>query len=156
MWTKGRNYKKKEDRLTEQATQSSLAGKTDAVNNSKGIHNPKEKDGISKVNSPQSSGIMSGCNDQSTTKNLFPRADLNISTHSSDTLYQEDDDNALMRLEETGSSSSYTTEDEETNAVTGLDSPVTKVWDGRSNRNLAVSHIRHPLESSGRPYGKKD
>lgn len=157
MWTKGRNYKKKEDRLTEQATQSSLAGKTDAVNNSKGIHNPKEKDGISKVNSPQSSGIMSGCNDQSTTKNLFPRADLNISTHSSDTLYQEDDDNALMRLEEveTGSSSSYTTEDEETNAVTGLDSPVTKVWDGRSNRNLAVSHIRHPLESSEGHMGKK-
>lgn len=157
MWTKGRNYKKKEDRLAEQLQQSTCAGKTDAVNSSKGTHSTKEKDGMSKVNSPRSCGIVSGCNDQSKTKNLPHHADLNIPAHSSDTLYEEDDAHSLMRLEEieTESSSSYTTEDEETSTVTGLDSPVTKVWDGRSNRNVAVSHIHHPLESSEGHNGKK-
>ena len=157
IWTKGRNYKKKEDRLAGHVSQSSLAEKTDAVNNSKGIHNPKEKDGTSKIQCSQSSVTVSGCNDLSTTKVLSACADLNMSTRSSNTLYQEDDDHGPMRLEEieTENSSSYTTEDEETSTVTGLDSPVTKVWDGRNNRNLAVSHIRHPLESSEGHTGKK-
>lgn len=155
MWTKGRHYKKKEDRLAEQVSQSSLAEKTHLVKNSKDIDNPKEKDGTSKIHCSQST--VSGCNDQSTKKDLSPRDDLNMSTCPSNTLYEEDDDHGLMRLEEveTESSSSYTTEDEETSTVTGLDSPVTKVWDGRNNRNLAVSHIRHPLESSDGHLGKK-
>ena len=48
---------------------------------------------------------------------------------------------------ESESSSSCTCEDEEINNVTGLDSPGTKVWDGKSNRKLSVSRIHHPLES---------
>jgi len=56
---------------------------------------------------------------------------------------------SLMRVDEieSGSTSSYTSEEEDANSVTGLDSPGTKVWDGKTNRNLAVSHIHHPLEN---------
>ncbi|CAN8293328.1 unnamed protein product [Cochlearia groenlandica] len=54
--------------------------------------------------------------------------------------------------DQTKSSHSYTSEDEET--VTGLNSPGTRVWDGRTNRNLGVSRIHHPLENSGRRFKK--
>ncbi|WZZ18914.1 hypothetical protein YC2023_112003 [Brassica napus] len=52
--------------------------------------------------------------------------------------------------EETKSSHSSTSEDEET--VTGLNSPGTRVWDGRTNKNPSVSRIHHPLENSGRRF----
>ncbi|CAL9215096.1 unnamed protein product [Arabidopsis halleri] len=54
--------------------------------------------------------------------------------------------------EQTKSSHSYTSEDEET--VTGLNSPGTRVWDGRTKKNLGVSRIHHPLENSGRFFKK--
>ncbi|CAE5957546.1 unnamed protein product [Arabidopsis arenosa] len=54
--------------------------------------------------------------------------------------------------EQTKSSHSYTSEDEET--VTGLNSPGTRVWDGRTKKNLGVSRIHHPLEISGRCFKK--
>uniref|UniRef100_A0A1J3E999 Sorting nexin-16 n=1 Tax=Noccaea caerulescens TaxID=107243 RepID=A0A1J3E999_NOCCA len=54
--------------------------------------------------------------------------------------------------EQPKSSHSYTSEDEET--VTGLNSPGTRVWDGRTNRNPGVSRIHHPLENAGRRFKK--
>lgn len=69
-------------------------------------------------------------------------ADSHISSYSSD---EEDE-------EQTKSSHSYTSEDDET--VTGLNSPGTRVWDGRTKKNLSVSRIHHPLESSGRSFKK--
>ncbi|CAN1317514.1 Sorting nexin-16 [Linum perenne] len=44
--------------------------------------------------------------------------------------------------------SSHISEEEDDAAdITGLHSPGTKVWDGKSNRNMSVSHIHHPLEN---------
>ncbi|KAK9282324.1 hypothetical protein L1049_005238 [Liquidambar formosana] len=146
MWTKGRNYRKKEgeNRLIEHAPQGSLVGTSDTVDHSKAMSKQKEKGGITKVNFPEGRTVSFGDYGRGTA------TDRDILTHSSVTTYQEEDDHNLMRLEEidSGSSSSYTTEDEETSTATGLDSPAIKVWDGRNNRNLAVSHIHHPLESS--------
>ncbi|XP_078431779.1 phox (PX) domain-containing protein isoform X2 [Wolffia australiana] len=48
---------------------------------------------------------------------------------------------------ELDSEDSYQTDDDDGNHVTGLDSPVTMVWDSKTKRNSDVSRIRHPLES---------
>ncbi|KAL6848737.1 hypothetical protein ACP4OV_021320 [Aristida adscensionis] len=48
------------------------------------------------------------------------------------------------------------TEDEENSNVTGLDSPVTRVWESKSKGNVTSSHIHHPLESSGCSKAKKN
>ena len=62
------------------------------------------------------------------------------------TSYQNDGHEYMqLQTDDSGSSTSYESEDDET--VTGLNSPVTKVWDGKSNRNQAASHIHHPLEN---------
>ncbi|KAK1577155.1 hypothetical protein Q3G72_019384 [Acer saccharum] len=137
MWTKGRNYKKKEreNRAFEQVSQHSVGKSVTAVG-SKATSKPREKQSMTKVNI-----------DQSAVENSFQHADQKKSNFSSVTSFQEDDEHNLTDVEEveTGSSSSYTSEEEETGNV--LDSPGTKVWDGRSNRNLTVSHIHHPLEN---------
>ncbi|KAG2617228.1 hypothetical protein PVAP13_3NG179279 [Panicum virgatum] len=54
------------------------------------------------------------------------------------------------------SESSYATEDDEITNVTGLDSPVTRVWESKSKGNATSSHIHHPLESSGSHRAKKN
>lgn len=54
------------------------------------------------------------------------------------------------------SESSYATEDDEFNNVTGLDSPVTRVWESKSKGNATLSHIHHPLESPGFHRAKKN
>lgn len=140
MWAKGRNYRKKEgeNQVIEQVPQCS-AGKCVSVDSLKATPNSKGKDSMIKANALRSHTAQDGHADQ--------YADRKISNCSSATSYQEHDD-SLMPLEEveSGSSSLYTSEDEETEAL-GLDSPGTKVWDGKSNRNVAVSHIHHPLES---------
>ncbi|XP_071731890.1 uncharacterized protein [Rutidosis leptorrhynchoides] len=59
--------------------------------------------------------------------------------------YEEDDEEEDE--EEFRNGNVYSSEDEENSDITGLDSPGTKVWDGRSNRNHSVTHIHHPLES---------
>ncbi|KAG2268367.1 hypothetical protein Bca52824_062922 [Brassica carinata] len=71
---------------------------------------------------------------------------VNAESYLSDYSFAEGDE------DQTKSSHSYTSEDEET--VTGLNSPGTRVWDGRTNRNPVVSRIHHPLENSGRRFGK--
>ena len=58
-------------------------------------------------------------------------------------------------MSDSESSTSYTSEDNESSTVTGLDSPVTKVWDGKSNRNQAVSYVHHPLENFDHHGAKK-
>ncbi|KAA8541797.1 hypothetical protein F0562_022949 [Nyssa sinensis] len=150
MWTKGRNYRKKEgaNQISDPVSQSSSARISKTMDHSKALAKHNEKDGATKVNLP-SSAVFSGCNDQRLTDNLFPRS-LNRLSHPPVSSYVEDDEHDLMHLEEveSSSSSSYTTEDEQTSSVTGLDSPGTKVWDGKNNRNFSISHIHHPLESS--------
>lgn len=131
------NYRRKEDEnyaIESEIKSSSATYKT--ADNLKVLSREKEKDGATKISSDHSNAALS-------------RRNGNITSHLSAISYLEFDENDLMRLEEVESgSSSYTGEDDETSSVTGLDSPVTKVWDGKLNRYLLVSHIHHPLESS--------
>ncbi|PQP97069.1 uncharacterized protein Pyn_40135 [Prunus yedoensis var. nudiflora] len=143
MWAKGRNYKKKE-------------GENPIIEQSSG-GKPKDKEIISKLNLSERSTSHSGCTTQLKVENAFHPGAQNTPNHSPVASYQGDDERNHMRLEEvdSGSSTSYTSEDEETDSVTGLDSPGTKVWDGKSNRNMPLSHIHHPLENSERRITKR-
>ncbi|KAI5593991.1 hypothetical protein BDE02_03G046900 [Populus trichocarpa] len=149
MWTKGRNYRKKEgeNRLIEQVPQNSSASKYVTSDHSKRASNSK-KDGVTKLDAPLAHNAQSVGTEQSTVENPLHHTDQNMSNHP---LFSSHKDGirSLMRVDEieSGSTSSYTSEEEDANSVTGLDSPGTKVWDGKTNRNLAVSHIHHPLEN---------
>ncbi|KAH7547284.1 hypothetical protein FEM48_Zijuj01G0293400 [Ziziphus jujuba var. spinosa] len=149
MWTKGRNYRNKvgENRFVEHVPQTS--GKLVPENNVKAISKPKQKEFVTNLNPSGSTPIQYGYADQFKEENISCHVVQNIPSHSQVNLYQEDDQKNMMHLEEvdSGSSTSYTSEDEENGSVTGLDSPVTKVWDGKSNRNMTISHIHHPLEN---------
>lgn len=155
MWAKGRNYRKKEDEntITEQVPKGSSGGKSVAVDHTREKSKPTDKEIVSKLNLTSQSGFTN----QFKANNSFRREGQNISNLPPVALYQEDDEHSPMRLEDTdsGSSTSYTSEDEESDSATGLDSPGTKVWDGRSNRSITVSHIHHPLENSERHIAKK-
>ncbi|KAH8514356.1 hypothetical protein H0E87_007260 [Populus deltoides] len=149
MWTKGRNYRKKEgeNRLIEQVPQNSSASKYVTSDHSKRASNSK-KDGVTKLDAPLAHNAQSVGTEQSTVENPLHHTDQSMSNHP---LFSSHKDGirSLMRVDEieSGSTSSYTSEEEDANSVTGLDSPGTKVWDGKTNRNLAVSHIHHPLEN---------
>jgi sorting nexin-13 len=149
MWTKGRNYRKKEgeNRLIEQVPQNSSASKYVTSDHSKRASNSK-KDGVTKLDAPLAHNAQSVGTEQSTVENPLHHTDQNMSNYP---LFSSHKDGirSLMRVDEieSGSTSSYTSEEEDANSVTGLDSPGTKVWDGKTNRNLAVSHIHHPLEN---------
>ncbi|KAI4355642.1 hypothetical protein L6164_004392 [Bauhinia variegata] len=150
MWTKGRNYKKKEgeNQSSEQVTKHSMGGKSLMADNMKAISGPKEKDTIFKLNPSKGSTTNSGYRNQFAVENTPFCADRNGLTCPSVASDQDDEENHLhLPVVDSGSSTSYTSEDDETGGVTGLDSPGTKVWDGRTNRNQAVSHIHHPLEN---------
>ncbi|OMO54105.1 hypothetical protein CCACVL1_28063 [Corchorus capsularis] len=150
MWTKGINYKKKEGekRLIEQVPQH-----TSAVDQSKAISKTREKY-PTKLNSSESRGAQSASIDPRKIEKSFPHEPRNASYCSSVVSYQEDDEHSLVDLEEVESESSDSFTEEETGNVTGLGSPGTKVWDGKSNRNLTVSQIHHPLENP-EGYAKK-
>ncbi|XP_011001603.1 PREDICTED: uncharacterized protein LOC105108834 isoform X2 [Populus euphratica] len=149
MWTKGRNYRKKEgeNRLIEQVPQNSSASKYVTSDHSKRASNSK-KDGVTKLDAPLAHNAQSVGTEQSTVENPLHHTDQNMSNHP---LFSSHKDGIRSPMHvdeiESGSTSSYTSEEEDANSVTGLDSPGTKVWDGKTNRNLAVSHIHHPLEN---------
>ncbi|KAL0010460.1 hypothetical protein SO802_005568 [Lithocarpus litseifolius] len=148
MWAKGRNYRKKEgEKVIEQVPQDSSPGKSVKVDHSKAISKPKENSVI-KNNHFESSTVHSEFTDRLSAENSFHPTNQNVSNRSSFVSNEEDDEHNLTRLEvDSGSSTSYTSEDDETNNVTGLGSPGTKVWDGRSKRNQAIPRIHHPLEN---------
>ena len=159
MWTKGRNYKKKEGEngLIEQVPQHSSAAKPATVDHSKAISKTREKY-PTKLSSSESRAAQSALIDQRKIEKSFPHEARNVSYSSSVASYQEDDEHDLVDLQEveSESSDSFTSEEEEERGnVTGLGSPGTKVWDGKSNRNLTVSHIHHPLENLEGRVAKK-
>ncbi|KAF9615365.1 hypothetical protein IFM89_023016 [Coptis chinensis] len=150
MWTKGRNYKKKEgdNRPDKQAANNLVAGggRDHSVDSS--THNLKDKS--ADVVFPQRNSLLPQQENCSKAEKVGVHAGGSSSGHPQSALYQQANEHDLLCLKEGESDgdSSYTTEDEETSTVMGLDSPGTKVWDTKKNRNVAVSHIRHPLESS--------
>ncbi|XP_050384500.1 uncharacterized protein LOC126801087 isoform X2 [Argentina anserina] len=155
MWEKGRNYKKKEGEkaITEEVPNSSSGGKSSAGDHTNEKSNSTHKEIVSKLNLTSQSGST---NEVKVNNSLRPDGQ-NRSNHPPVASYQEDDQHSPTRSVETdsGSSTSYTYEDEESDGATGLDSPGTKVWDGRSNRGMTVPHFHHPLENSGRRSAKK-
>lgn len=140
MWTKGRNYKKKEGekQVVEQHSQHSVGKPVTA-----GCPKPTSRSrDTTKINTDQH--IVENSHRLANQKKLpsFLEDD-------------DDDDENFIPEVETGGSSSNTSEDDETSNVTGLGSPGTKVWDGKSNRNLSVSHIHHPLENPDKYTSKR-
>ncbi|CAB4303145.1 unnamed protein product [Prunus armeniaca] len=134
MWAKGRNYKKKEGENL--IIEQSSGGKSVTVDHIMEKSRPKDKEIVSKLNFSERSTSHSGCTTQLKVENAFHPGAQNIPNHSPVSSYQGDDEHNHMRLEEvdSGSSTSYTSEDEETDSVTGLDSPGTKVWDAQSGQ----------------------
>ena len=150
MWTKGKNYKKKdgENQSNEQVSQPPVVGQSRMVDHMNVKSGTEEKRTNSKLIPSKGSRINSGYSSRFNVENSPFHADKNGSNCSTVTSYKDDEHNHMhMHVDESESGTSYTSEDDETNTVTGLDSPVTKVWDGRSNRNQAVSHVHHPLEN---------
>lgn len=137
MWTKGRNYKKKEGKneSVKQTAWNSQLGSNHTIDHLKVSHHM----------------------DPHLVGSSYTHIDGNISGQNLVKSFQEKAEHDPMHSEENElqSDSSCTSEDEETNDVT-LDSPVTKVWDGKNNRKTAVSHIRHPLENSEGNQSRSD
>lgn len=152
MWTKGRNYKRTEgeNRLIEQGSQGSSHGKFVAENSTKTVPMLKENVTVTKLSSSESSHMQPRSSYQFKEVKSSCLDAQNTPGFSLVNPYQDDDEQNLMLMEEvdSGSNTSYTSEEEENSSVTGLDSPGTKVWNGRNNRNTAISHIHHPLENS--------
>ncbi|ESW07674.1 hypothetical protein PHAVU_010G149400 [Phaseolus vulgaris] len=166
VWTKGKNYKKKdgENQSNEHISQHPVVGKLPKVDHMKAISRPKQRDTNSKLIPPKGRHINSGHSSQFSVENTSIHADKNGSSsvtsykdNESVTSYQNDESIHIYgQISDSGSSTSYTSEDDdESSTVTGLDTPVTKVWDGRSNRNQAVSYVHHPLEIFDNHSAKK-
>ncbi|PWA45793.1 phox-associated domain,Sorting nexin [Artemisia annua] len=120
MWAKGKDYKTKENvkHFTE-PVKNSLARSSNPVNHSKPLASHKDAYGPTKG----------------------PRLPLGTS-YEEDEDEDEDDDE-----EEYRNNIVYSSEDEENSDITGINSPGTKVWDGKNNRKNSVTYIHHPLES---------
>ncbi|CAL1378069.1 unnamed protein product [Linum trigynum] len=159
MWTKGRNYNKNGggNGVIEQIPQKSSSTKSVVVDDPRNQSKLQEKDGLTKLDSPLSSNVVNsvGFRQSRVDKpiNLGSKNRSNYSMHAS---YLEDAAQRMMSEDEvvsdSGSGSTHISEEEEEEEedatdVTGLHSPGTKVWDGKSNRNMPVSHIHHPLEN---------
>ncbi|KAK7255382.1 hypothetical protein RIF29_28791 [Crotalaria pallida] len=155
VWAKGKNYKTKDDenQSNEHVPPHPAVGKSLTVDHMKAT-GPMEKDRTSKLNPSKGSRISSGYSSRFTVENAAFHADKNGS-NSPVTVSKVDEHNHMhMQMGESETSTSCTSEDDEPSAVTGLDSPVTKVWDGRTNRKQAVTYVHHPLENFDN-HGKK-
>ncbi|CAF2083277.1 BnaA06g09920D [Brassica napus] len=127
VWAKGRNYKKKEGENVVERVPPRWSSK-ESCNDADDARPKNLSEGTANARGTSQHNVV------------------NRESYLSDYSSAEEDEG------QTKSSHSYTSEDEET--VTGLNSPGTRVWDGRTNRNPVVSRIHHPLENSGRRFGK--
>lgn len=151
MWTKGKNYVKKEgeNRLNKQVPQSPSSGRS-VVLTSK-----LKQDRMINVNPCTRSSVKSGCSKISSRESSEYHMDQSTLNCASDTSFLDESDDDMLQLDEDSNSGLSASEDEDNSDVTGLDSPGTKVWDGKSNRNLVATHIHHPLEVSEGQKSKK-
>ncbi|CAN0858604.1 Sorting nexin-16 [Linum grandiflorum] len=158
MWTKGMNYNRNGggNGLIEQVRHASSSSKS--IAGSKNIFEGQNKDGMTNLDSPLSSNTVK-CLGYSQPRvrnpvNLITESRLNSLMHTS---YLDDGEQRMMsedgHISDSSSASPHISEEEAEDAIdiTGLHSPGTKVWDGKSNRNMPVAHIHHPLEN---PQGR--
>lgn len=150
MWSKGRDYNGKDTQITNHVHPGSSIKRSDAVNSSKVFAKQKERHNIA---SAERGVILPGSNVRPQSETMYISADSNMSTPPPLTSDEDDEEQKLMETELLSSSQSSSGDEED--RVTGLDSPTTKVWDGRTNRSSGVSHIRHPLEGLEGKKGKK-
>ncbi|XP_006655634.1 uncharacterized protein LOC102722219 [Oryza brachyantha] len=152
MWTKGKNYKfENAKHVTKVPARSSSLG-TAPVQQSA----PYSTSIGNYCSAPQRQATLSPSDDQHLTKQSTSAAYLNDTNHLRLASPRESASHASQEDLGVDSESSYATEDDENNNVTGLDSPVTRVWDSKSKGNVTSSHIHHPLESSGLHKAKKN
>lgn len=139
MWTKGRNYKRKGvmDQSAIPSVRGSLVGTSKALNQTKEFSKQKETGEI------KGSAYI----EQSIANKSTSHSEWNNQIHSSISSSIVEGEHDIMDSDEveSGSFSSYTSEDEEANNITGLNSPGVRVWDGKNKKNVTTIH--HPLES---------
>ncbi|KAL1538354.1 hypothetical protein AAHA92_27110 [Salvia divinorum] len=141
MWTKGRDYRRKEDTdtLADPAQRNSAVGVSNSVMRTNGLPEQKKKETSTKVNPVGKDMLDSGSNRK-------------LEDGDVESLCEEADLESVPSDEDESWSSSYT-EDDDMNNVMGLDSPGVKVWDGKNKRNF--SHVHHPLETFDRHKSTK-
>lgn len=154
VWSKGRNYSSKDTQAANHVHQSPSSRSSDAVNSSVVV--AEQKESRLKIASAERGVSLPGSNMRPQSETMCILADTNTLTPPPLTSDEDAEEHKLMALDETESiSSSQNSSADEENRVTGLDSPTTKVWDGRTNRNSGVSHIRHPLEGLEGKKGRR-
>lgn len=157
MWTKGRNYRKKEG--------ANQVEKQVGANNSSSIPDTSRQSLVPSGHTIQDKTISADVAKRNTSpsynedihfvKKLPLHVDHNGSSYHAIMTYQEKKEYLNQQEVETDSEGSCPTEDDESSNVTGIDTPGVRVWDSRSKENLAVSKIHHPLETSELHSAKK-
>lgn len=159
LWSKGRNYRKKEatkNQVAKQVAQHASVGITNTSHHSAAPSNTLIQDRTPNTDMFKRTTASFQHEDQCQVENLHIQNDScdgsNYHQISSKQKMMENVDEEDAELE---TESSYPTEDDENNNVTGLDSPGTRVWESKNKGNAAVSRIRHPLETSEFHQAKK-
>ncbi|KAK9677114.1 hypothetical protein RND81_11G122300 [Saponaria officinalis] len=142
MWSKGRNYDTNDSVSGDTGFQNSPTRRSNAISSPKVV--PKQKESGLNVTHVERAGVPPASNMRIQSKNINIRVDRNTLTPPSIISDEDDEEHVVLDETESGSSTHTSSDDEETR-VTGLDTPTTKVWDGRTNRNTGVSQIHHPL-----------
>lgn len=156
IWTKGRNYIKKETvNQAAKAKQNTVLGISDSSHCPTITSNYLIQDKPAKVHVANQSCYSSQAKGSYLGEHLHVHPNGSGST-TSEVLFHEETDNFNQEDFEVNSDSSYATDDDESNIVTGLGSPGTKVWDSKNNKNASVSRIRHPLETPEIHLSKKN
>lgn len=161
LWTKGRNYKKKEsasqvgNKVGQKVAHDVSVRSRDTSHDSAVVSNYLiQEKGVS-VDTSKRNNISSYNECQDLVGSLHVHTNYNGSNHHPVTSYQERTQHLNHEEVESDSESSYQTDDDENNNVMGLDTPGTRVWDSKNKIN-ASTHIRHPLETSDLHIGKKN
>lgn len=129
LWTKGRGYKKEDiNQPAPQVQRNSLVGVSNSVEQSQWLSEQKKTEWDTMGNVSEKIFSSSGYD-------KCPGASI----------YEEDNEHGSVLSDGVESWSSSCNEDEDTNNITGLDTPGVKVWDGKNKRNF--SNIHHPLET---------
>ena len=147
MWTKGKNYKFENAKHNAKAPIGS-----DSLRLSSSGQQPIP----CSTSISQRQALLSQSEDQRLIRQSTAPTYSNGTNHMPKSLSAEIAEHAGPEDFGVESESSYATEDDEITNVTGLDSPVTRVWESKSKGNATSSHIHHPLESSGSHRAKKN
>ncbi|CAL5096463.1 unnamed protein product [Urochloa decumbens] len=147
MWTKGKNYKSENTKYNV---------KVPVGSDSLGSTSSGQQSIPCSTSNSQRQALFSHSEDQRLIRHSTTPAYSNGISHLPKSLSAEMAEHAGPEDFGAESESSYATEDDEVNNVTGLDSPVTRVWESKNKGNATSSQIHHPLESSSFHRAKKN